>query len=321
VPSSPDKAKVAARALGARCNLCPLKDRVAVAPSAPSKGLSLILVGEAPGRVEEKLGAPFMGQSGQLVNRLLASEAKVPRQATYLTNAALCRGESDRDNEAAAKFCAPRLLRELSSLPRNVPIAPLGKAAVNSVLGLSKILLTRGFIWTLPEVAYEDSQAKISKTPPGLKRKLVELRYDTLRFRHKLAGRVALPSIHPAFVLRSESWHPVIRADFRRIGRAVRGEIKKLDSEGGHLVTQDVRKLYSLGPIVSLDVETTKAKSPLLAELLCVGLGDGKREIVIWPWLPRLAKALAKFLATRREVVGHNLIGFDKVVLEQAGIK
>jgi hypothetical protein len=73
--------------------------------------------------------------------------------------------------------------------------------------------------------------------------------------------------------------------------------------------------------MVALDVETTHTGSPLTAELLCVGVGDTKNVVVLWPWRRKLAKPLAKFLRTRAAVVGHNLMGFDAIVLERHGVK
>jgi len=290
-----------------------------VGPTKPTRALKLVLVGEAPGRVEEKLGAPFLGQSGKLVNTLLQKEARVPRSDVYLTNAALCRGESDRENEAAARYCAPRLLKELGQMPK-VPIAPLGKSAVKSILGLTKILLVRGFIWELPKIEIEPIKAQKAEKSDALRR-AESLKRRTIGLRGALAGRHVLPSIHPAFVLRSEVWHAIIRADFRRIGRFCRGEVRGLADRGSHVVSSDPKALYQLGPRVALDVETTKEVSPLLARLLCVGVADEKMAVVLWPWQARMAKPLTKFLRSRREVVGHNLIGFDRVVLAEASVK
>lgn len=304
--------------MGARCIECPLRDRPAVGPSPSVARPLLALVGEAPGKVEEKLGRPFVGRSGQLVDKLLA-EANVTRTNTYLTNAALCRGERDKDTEKAMLCCAPRLLKELGELPPETPIATLGRHSTESVLNYKEILKARGFVWKVPEIDYSVVEKRVLKAPVGPRRDEVVASLAIYKLRHKLAGRVVLPTIHPAFVLRSETWHPIIRIDFRRMGRAVFRKLAMADS-GVHIVTTQPRELLKLGRVVSLDVETTEAKHPLLAELLCVGLSDGKRTVVLWPWFPRLAKPLTGFLRTRKEVVGHNLIQFDREVLAQHGV-
>ena len=50
-----------------------------------SAGPKILVVGEAPGADEEAEGRPFIGPSGQLLNRLL-KQAGVKRDETYVTN-------------------------------------------------------------------------------------------------------------------------------------------------------------------------------------------------------------------------------------------
>ena len=270
-----------------------------------------------------------MGLSGQLLNQLLARN-KIRRSACYITNTALCRGESDRDNERAAECCTPRLLTELQRLPPDVPIVTLGKAATKSVLGLtSSFLHARGFVWTVPKTEpkkIEDQRRSAnSKDPKSAARAESDLKLATLVARAELEDRIVLPTVHPAFVLRSDVWHAIIRLDFARVFRILENPKRKLeDQKAKPIMLSTIRSLAALSTlaeVVALDVETTKAESPLKTKLLCVGLSDGKRSYVIWPWKRRLAKPLAKFLKTRKAVVGHNAMMFDKVVLEKHGVK
>jgi uracil-DNA glycosylase len=55
---------------------------------------------------------------------------------------------TDKEKDAAAICCAPRLYRELQEIPKDVPILTLGKPAARSVLNVRSILLARGFVWT-----------------------------------------------------------------------------------------------------------------------------------------------------------------------------
>ena len=148
----------------------------------------VILVGEAPGRIEEAQGRPFMGRTGVFLTSLLR-EAKGPkREECHLTNAALCRGEGDEENAAAAECCAPRLLRELTEFSPVVPIVALGKLATKSILGKGNIMRARGFIFKAPKVeaskirAAEKTLAK--PVAKGKKRKLTTfLKPETLKLR------------------------------------------------------------------------------------------------------------------------------------------
>lgn len=319
----------AARKLGARCDLCPLAKEPPV-PAEPHRGpLRLILVGEGPGRVEVKLSKPFVGLSGKLLDSLLARNG-IRRSDCYVTNTALCRGEADRDNDRAAECCAPRLLREIAALPKEIPIVTLGKSATRAVLGVtSSFLQARGFIWDIPptdpkKIAAQRKSA-FSKQLKTKARAESDLKLDTLETRAVLSGRTVLPTVHPAFVLRSDVWHAIIRLDFARVQRILADPSKELEDRKARPVTissaKAMAQLWQLRSQVALDVETTKAVSPLKVKLLCVGMSDGRRTFVVWPWKPMRAKPLAKFLRTRTAVVGHNLMAFDKVVLEEHGVR
>lgn len=342
--------KVAARKAGAKCFLCPLlkEEPVGASPVVAGRSLKLIIVGEAPGRSEVKLSRPFVGLSGKLVDKLLTAN-KLLRSETYLTNAAFCRSDHDKENERAAVCCGPRLLKELSGLPSNVPIMTLGATSAKTVLGLKNILTIRGFIWRVPTIdAKELEKARKAplKHPLGSpNRKEVELQSAILLGRSELSGRIVLPSIHPAFVLRSELQHPIIRLDFKRAARLVRGEInvRKLADHVKPIVTTDLRVLKRLGSVIALDIETTtrldltpdqkravklcqdyKPKAqmppPQLLRPLCVGMSDGFTTVVLFPWKKRMAKPLSRFLRTRKIVSTHNGFAFDAVVLRAHGV-
>ena len=320
--------KVAARKLGARCYSCPLlKDGIPVGPAPIVSGrkLRLIAVGEGPGAREEQEGRPFVGKSGQLFDSLLMMN-KLLRSETHVTNGALCRAESDNDKKRAAHCCTPRLLSELAALPAQVPIATMGAFSTKAILGMSNITLIRGFIWKVP--AIDPKEVEKAKREPlkhplrTTRRNEAQLKADILTGRAALAGRVVLPTLHPAHILRQEVLGPLLKIDFKRVARVVRGEVDldKLADKGKYTVTTDVRKLRALGRVISLDVETDTVASPLLATLLCVGMSDGYRTIVLWPWNKRLAKPLSRFLSTRETVVCHNL-SFDRAVLENHGVR
>jgi uracil-DNA glycosylase len=320
------------KAHGAFCDICPLKGRTVVPPSVhPSP--QFVVVGDGPGRVEEKLGAPFMGASGKLLDQLLHANG-LRRDKAHITNAALCRGESDRENDKAAECCAPRLLRELKTAGQDPSVRPdralvpivggravglapptllLGKAATRSVLGVASILAARGFIFSgkeIPEATIKAAgKAKSPRAP---------LREATLKARAALQGRTFCPSIHPAFVLRADTWAPIIRLDFARFARVVKGEIGKLSDDAAYSL--QIKDLNTLGKIVSLDIETDGVRV-LETKILSVQISDGQRTVVLWPWKARYARKLSSFLRSRDAVVAHNGYQFDQIVCERHGIK
>jgi uracil-DNA glycosylase family 4 len=316
---------------GARCDLCPLKGNAVVPPTShPSP--KFFIVGEGPGRVEERLGAPFLGQSGKLLDAHLAKNG-LRRSDAWITNAALCRGESDRENDKAADCCAPRLLGELRILARpgersgrmgapderHPPIIALGKAPTRSILGVKSILAARGFVWRAKEIP--EATLKAARKASGKKgaRAILGLRAATLEGRAALSGRIVFPMLHPAFILRADVWNPIFTLDFERFGRYMRGALKWPLEDVAPYTTRfaDIRKL---GKVVSLDIETDGVKV-LETKILSVQTSDGENTVVIHPWLPKYAAKLSGWLASRTTVVGHNLFQFDLIVLERHGVK
>ncbi|MBI2717727.1 MAG: uracil-DNA glycosylase [Rhizobiales bacterium] len=110
----------------------------------------VMLVGEAPGREEDLEGKPFVGRSGQLLDRMLAAiglsrRAEEPERAVFITNTIFWRPPGNRDpTEAETLMCLPFVLRaiELQS-PRLV--VSLGKISAQRLTGSADgILRLRG---------------------------------------------------------------------------------------------------------------------------------------------------------------------------------
>jgi len=70
------------------CKKCPLcKDRKNLVVGRGTVG-GLLFIGEAPGRVEDALGTPFIGPSGNLLDQMLLDSGI---HSYYITNTVLCR--------------------------------------------------------------------------------------------------------------------------------------------------------------------------------------------------------------------------------------
>jgi uracil-DNA glycosylase family 4 len=325
---------------GARCDICPIalsgnKNPVPPLELSDRSKVRLIIVGEAPGRKEQSIGSPFVGPSGRLVDRMFedAHERRF-RSYSHLTNTATCRSEYDKENDAAAVCCAPRLYYELSDFPKEVPILAFGKAAAKAILNVKSIILSRGFVWTAKEidpVAIVAAAKKAEKT----KDPVDQLKATSLEGRAKLAGRTVFPTVHPAFVLRSDTWKPILQIDVDRVARFVRGELTMADMPvtGPYVVTHGVadtqRELAKLGAIIAADIETDGI-NPLKAGILCVGFSDGKRTVVVAGPKVKTSHAVAwkdkniiavvnKFLQKWKKVVFHNGFGFDQICMKKDG--
>ena len=56
-----------------------------------------MFVGEGPGAEEDRQGLPFVGRSGQLLDRLMAEEMDLTRDRAYIANVVKCRPPDNRD--------------------------------------------------------------------------------------------------------------------------------------------------------------------------------------------------------------------------------
>ncbi len=113
-----------------RCGLCTGRTKI-VLPSGDS-GSRVVFVGEAPGEAEDLSGAPFVGRSGKLLDKMMAEEG-LDRTKVMITNTVKCRPPGNRDptqEEMAA--CRPFLDFELSD--KDVVIG-LGKSSCRDLLG------------------------------------------------------------------------------------------------------------------------------------------------------------------------------------------
>jgi len=95
----------------------------------------LMFVGEAPGAREDEQGVPFVGRSGQLLDRLLTEELGMDRSDCYIANVVKCRPPENRDprpDEIAA--CRPYLERQLGLVDPTV-VVTLGNFSSKLLLG------------------------------------------------------------------------------------------------------------------------------------------------------------------------------------------
>jgi uracil-DNA glycosylase family 4 len=80
-----------------QCTRCPLhQSRTNVVFGAGSADAQLMFVGEAPGANEDRLGLPFVGQAGKLLDRLLG-EIELERSDVWICNVLRCRPPDNRD--------------------------------------------------------------------------------------------------------------------------------------------------------------------------------------------------------------------------------
>ncbi|HUC69140.1 MAG TPA: uracil-DNA glycosylase [Stellaceae bacterium] len=108
-------------------------------------GAELMVIGEAPGADEDRLGRPFVGRSGQLLDRMLAAIGYDRRQNAYITNILFWRPPGNRkptNDEIAA--CLPFVWRHIALL-RPKAVMMCGGTATGALLGRAEgIMRLRG---------------------------------------------------------------------------------------------------------------------------------------------------------------------------------
>jgi uracil-DNA glycosylase len=134
MPSALEELEARARTCTA-CRLCETRATVVFHRGDPAADLAFI--GEGPGAEEDRQGAPFVGRSGQLLDRLVEEELGLHRDQIYVCNVVNCRPPGNRDplpDEIEA--CRPYLEGQLAAVAPRV-VVTLGNFASKLLLGTS----------------------------------------------------------------------------------------------------------------------------------------------------------------------------------------
>ena len=93
-----------------------------------------LLVGEAPGAEEDRLGEPFVGQAGKLLDNMLASLGLARGRNVYIANVLKCRPPGNRNPEPIeVATCSPYLRRQIELIQPKLIVA-MGRFAVQTLL-------------------------------------------------------------------------------------------------------------------------------------------------------------------------------------------
>jgi uracil-DNA glycosylase family 4 len=112
-------------------------------PGEGSAEAEVMFVGEAPGANEDRLGRPFVGRAGMLLEELLA-EAGLAREDVWITNVVKARPPKNRDPKSAeVAHCMPWLEAEVELIAPRV-IVPLGRHALRHFAPHAKIAEVHG---------------------------------------------------------------------------------------------------------------------------------------------------------------------------------
>lgn len=156
--------------------------------SAGDPAARVMFVGEAPGADEDRLGEPFVGKSGQMLDRMLKAIG-LDRSSVYIANVIPWRPPGNRTptpQEQAA--CEPFIRRQIELADPDILVC-LGGPSAQTLLGIKDGILKARGRWT----DYEAGKRTIR----------------------------ALATLHPAYLLRQPGQKKLVWRDFKAIKAAL----------------------------------------------------------------------------------------------------
>ncbi|HVM78091.1 MAG TPA: uracil-DNA glycosylase [Stellaceae bacterium] len=147
------------------CALKQTATNTVIADGNPASGL--MVIGEAPGADEDRVGKPFVGRAGQLLDRMLAAIG-IDRSRAYITNVLYWRPPGNRTPSTdEIAICLPFLWRHIALVnPRVVVLA--GGTAASTLLGRKEgIMRLRGRWFELPVAGLEKPVAALATYHPS----------------------------------------------------------------------------------------------------------------------------------------------------------
>lgn len=119
-----------------KCTKCELhKTRNHVIFGEGNFKAEIMIIGEAPGREEDLQGRPFVGKSGQLLDKILAACGFTREEHVFISNIVKCRPPDNRvPTSQEANICKPWLLNQMELINPKIIIL-LGATALKYMAG------------------------------------------------------------------------------------------------------------------------------------------------------------------------------------------
>jgi len=117
------------------CNKCKLcSNRQNIVFGTGNKNAKIMFIGEGPGADEDRLGEPFVGRAGQLMNMAFQAVG-IKREDVYIANIVKCRPPANRNPEDDEAIACLNYLRNQVILVKPEIIVLLGSVALKNILG------------------------------------------------------------------------------------------------------------------------------------------------------------------------------------------
>lgn len=169
-----------------KCNRCRLhENRTKIVFGEGNPQTDLIFVGEGPGSNEDRLGRPFVGKAGHLLDKMLKA-IDLTRDEIYITNIVKCRPPGNRNpQESEIEKCLPYLRWQVKIIKPKI-IVSLGSISAKVLINEDiKITKDRGRIFTKGKIKF-------------------------------------IPTLHPAYLLRNPNAKKDSWEDFKLISKTLK---------------------------------------------------------------------------------------------------
>jgi DNA polymerase len=175
-----------------QCTKCSLhKTKTNVVFGEGSRKAGIMLIGEGPGYYEDQQGRPFVGKSGQLLDKILDVCGFTRKEHVFIGNIVKCRPPNNRDPlPEERESCLPYLYKQIEIIDPKIIIL-LGATALKGLI---------------------DPNARITK-----------IRGDWLNWN----DRLVMPTFHPSALLRNEKLKQPAWEDFKKVVSKYRELINK----------------------------------------------------------------------------------------------
>lgn len=118
-----------------KCKLCYGRKNVVI--DRGQRCARWMFIGEGPGEQEDIQGKPFVGASGQLLDKMISAMQLSPENDVYIANVVKCRPPNNRNpNEEEIAACSNYLLSQIAMVKPDI-IITLGRFAIQTLLKTS----------------------------------------------------------------------------------------------------------------------------------------------------------------------------------------
>ena len=131
---------------------------------------SIMIVGEGPGQKEDELGKPFVGDAGNLLNKMLRA-INIERKKVYITNVVNYRPPNNRKPEQSEINRYSKYLKEHISIIDPKILILMGSAAMEALFGINKRISKERGQWKEVIIKQKNYKTIVTFHPAYLLRK------------------------------------------------------------------------------------------------------------------------------------------------------